>query len=275
MIDPNVLSTYITNNHTPQRAKLVFNAIETILAYDYPDIVPELETIILNDDLDNEIRQSYLRSTLVETLDMILKKCGIYTYSVIHDFPMLEKIASSWQDLGNEYLPDYVLENTLIDDESEPDLSKLYSAINLVSPINEWDFYEHIHSSSATLISDMSNILNSKVIPDLEFDDKSIVTRYREFIAGRAKGVVYDYVATGGIIGRSEYTDLLEMLSPSIETQDPYMIAHDVVSLILISDISSTEVAEVIPSVVKYIVRTEMEAASVERVAMEEYLKVF
>lgn len=235
MIDDNVLTTFVLNNHTPIRAKLIFNALEGILAYNVLDIVPLLEEIILNDDLDTTHQIEAFKTQITLVIKEIIKAMDIKVYGHVTDFVVLSKIIDGIDKALREYYPDYILENTDIDNEDESNDYRLFSMIKTIEDINELEFHDVIHTVRPEVVEGIVRTLKEKVIEEIDSDDPVILERYKKFIAGRNTGVVSTFIANGGKVGGLDSDSLLELLSISILDNPAPDRAYDIVSTLLIS----------------------------------------
>ena len=265
VIKDTVLIDFIVDNHTPQRAKLILEAIEGLLSYNMLDIIPDLETVILNDDFDTTMRIEGVKAVLIEGIKETLNFLGIIPYQLIIDFPEISKVIIAIDKCMNDYSPDYILDNTLIDADDESDLTKVHSITYLLESQPEVKFYDVIHSISDTMIPEMSKILNSKVVPELSCDDPIILKRYLEFTKGRATGIIYEYIANGGGIGTMESNTFMEMITEPMLKVPPPDRPYEIISAILISTIEKSEIKEELGKWASYFTDNDSELAFIEK----------
>ncbi len=258
-------------NHTPVRAKLLLEAIEGILTYNVLDIVPRIEEIILNDDIDNQMRIEGVKSEITTAIKEILKFMGITPYHAVNDFIVISKIINGMDKCVNEYYPEYIMDNTLLESDEESDLDKIYSIIKLIEDQKEIDFYDVIHSVKDTVVPELVTILNSKVMPEIEGDDQVIVRRYHEFIKGVSRGVVFEYIRNNGTIGTIEDMALMTLFSDAIMDLPVPDRPFDIISAILISDIDTDEVPEAIKRWGAFFSENDSELAMIERECAKLY----
>lgn len=271
MIKDTVLSDFIVANHTPERVQLIVEAIEGILAFDVLDIIPQLEEIITNDDVDTAHHIELFKSELIVTIKNILKANGIVAFAELHDFIDLSKVLNGLDKAMNEYYPEYIIDNSYIQDEDEDDMAKLYSVINIIEGLPELKFYDIIYSVDDNMIPGLLNILQNKVMPELSDDNPEAVDRYREFIKGRAKGVVHELIVAGAEIGTMSQDIIMAYLTDAILEQPLEDRAYEIISGVLISDTSNDDVRKVIKDWCSYYTDNSQELMVIEQAIRKLY----
>ena len=244
VINDTLLVDFIFDNHHPLRAKLLIEAVETILGHNDTEIVIRIEQHLLNDDIDTETRVQRVKLEILRTTIELLKMEGIYAMGGLEDFLVVSKVLSGFDQAMQEYRPEYILEHSDVTDDEKQDLHRLYSMVKLTESVREHDFYEAIHHVDDTLLDRVNDILNSSAIPELESDDPVILDRYRQFVKGLNTGVCAEYLTNGGRLGTMDIDTAFMVFIPIIEKLPLADAPFDILSCILISTIETDRVMD-------------------------------
>lgn len=265
MIRDNVLLNFVTTNHTPIRAKLLLEAIEGILTYNFLDIVPRLEEIILDDDTDTSTRIERVKVEIINAIKEIMNFVGIIPYKEVNDFITISKIINGIDKCVNEYHSDYILDNTSLGDSEESEMAMGHSIVRLIEDVSELGFYEVVYDVKQGTMAELETILRSKVVADIETNDPAILVRYKNFVKGRAKGIVHQYIVAGGMIGIMDEEDAMTFFSEPILALPIEDRAYDIVSAVMTTVVEDTSIPEILGKWANYFSDTDGELGMIER----------
>lgn len=265
MIKDSVLIDFVLDNHHPIRAKLLFQALEGILTYNVLDIVPKIEEIILDDNYDTMLRIEAVKTEIVNTLKDVMNFIGVVPFAMVNDFIIISKVIIALDVCATEYDPDYIFENTNILVEEDSDLDKIWSIVSLLTDVNELDFYENIHSLKDGVVAGLLEVLQLKHIPEIVCDDQRVVVRYKDFVKGKAKGVVREYISSGGPIGTLEPEAMLLLWEETINGLPLPDRPFEMVSALMITDCKDEVLKPLIVKWIPMFAESDLEISMLEK----------
>jgi hypothetical protein len=219
-----------------EQLKVLVKCLKTLSSFNVVETWPQIEAVLLNDNAyDHFDKKQEIVSVVRTTLTEILKVHWVW---VEEDTPLdlLNDITYCLFDSVTNYEPSMLLSGVSLEvtQENSPE-DALASLIAFLYSRDYINVVEYISKVDSALVRNIVTALETKVIPDYESTNLELRQRYLDFIGITRKGVVYDYLVQGGVIGNLSALSLTTLMEESIEVLPIDDMVFETASLVLIS----------------------------------------
>lgn len=257
-----MLYEYIEDNFTPERATMILRTIQLLSRFNVNEIEERLEEIAFhNDSLDTAGRIGEINNVIKLELFTVLNLHGILVVDLADDLVILHNMTAALKYVAEDYDAEYILSRINFEINDENEALDIYSAVvELLTDSSADSVSDTVYSIEVDIIHNIFKLLEEKKIGVPTLDSDSLyLDRYKRFLSGRRKGLVYELVQSNVELGTIPFANLFLLLEDQLFNLSRKELIFELISLILISDVEDDFLAEQFDKTSRLIGSTEAE----------------
>lgn len=257
-----MLYKYIEDNFTPERAKQLLLSIELLGKFNVNEVEEQMEEYAFHiENLDTVGRVGGINNVIKVELFNVLNLHGILLNDSSDNLKVLYDMTDTLKLVSEEYDPSYVLANMNFElDDTNEAVDVFAELVNLLTDSSVDSVLDETFSVDEDIIKNIViNLEDRRVsVPDFE-DTSEYVERYKEFLKGKRYGLVYELIRANVEVGSMEFNSLFVLVEDGLYKLHRDDLIFELISLILISNVETTELSETFNRVGRLVGQTEAE----------------
>ncbi|AFI55315.1 hypothetical protein TSMG0032 [Halocynthia phage JM-2012] len=257
-----MLYKYIEDNFTPERAKQLLLSIELLGKFNVNEVEEQMEEYAFHiENLDTVGRVGGINNVIKVELFNVLNLHGILLNDSSDNLKVLYDMTDTLKLVSEEYDPSYVLANMNFElDDTNEAVDVFAELVNLLTDSSVDSVLDETFSVDDDIIKNIViNLEDRRVsVPDFE-DTSEYVERYKEFLKGKRYGLVYELIRANVEVGSMEFNSLFVLVEDGLYKLHRDDLIFELISLILISNVETTELSETFNRVGRLVGQTEAE----------------
>lgn len=195
------MDDYIYDLLGPVRAEEVIKAMQILSSFNVFSTYPTLNEIAMDDVNFDEYSKA--QEMIRATKDDLIEVLQAHQVLVDMDTPlvMLNNITFMLFESVNSYDPSYITDQVDLEvgDGNTP-IDIIAGITALLYQVDPLEMLDYITFVDPDLPNKISDALGDKEVPPIPYVDKVHLDNYRQFLAGRRRGLVYELINQGAIV---------------------------------------------------------------------------